>query len=726
MSMGPLLRRAATLPPHLLLRKAGGFMLRRARTHLQRRHDLRRTSYAPAAPAGSLHAYVTLAAADIPEKLAAALPVAAGLVLDHRFDLLGSGWTAVYHGAACRGVEGVRYPAAPAIDADRDGAWLAGRLSDGNLAEGRRLWRLLDQPAYRPIDWQLDVKSGYRWSERDYFLDVAYGEVRGADIKLPWELARMQHLPWLAVACLLAQAGRPGFAPAERYAQEIRSQILDFLATNPPRFGANWRCPMDVAIRMANWLLALDILRGTGIGFDPPFRDVVMRAALEHGRHIAAHLEWSETGRSNHYLSDIVGLLFIAAYLPRSAEADAWLAFAIQQLECEIAGQFGADGGNVEGSTAYHCLSAELAAYSAALVLGLPPEKLEALQSYDHGAIRVRPPFQPGPMHMHELPGAERTGRSPLSPRSFRRIAAMADFLRAATKPSGHILQVGDTDSGRLFKLHPVWREADAAFPDEDHLDRRALTAALDALGTSRTDEGETWLDARVIRLLSKDKAVGPMAADSFPPPEGDLPALLAELDRLPGDCRRVTDIPIPDGLDPCRELACAAFPEFGLYILRGPRFFLSLRCAGHSRIDAPTGHTHDDNLAVELQMDGRDCLADPGSYLYTPFPDIRERYRAAAAHFVPRPAGRASVAPEGLFGLRHMARAACLHCGAGGLAGRLDGPDWQAWRVIELLPRAVRITDACTPGLLAPVTADPPLISAGYGKLTQSPAHSL
>jgi hypothetical protein len=712
MSIGLLLRRAATLPPHLLFRKSAGFVHRQARAQWQRHADRMRPSYAEAAPCGVLHAYVALTADDIPDDLAAALPLVTARILDHRFDLLGSGWAAVHHGADCRGVEGVRYPSGSRVAADRDGTWLADRINTANLAESRRLWRLVGRPDYRPIDWQLDFKSGYRWCERTYFLDIAYGQAPGADIKLPWELARMQHLPWLAVACVLAQAGRPGFAAAERYASEVRSQILDFLATNPPRFGVNWRCPMEVAIRIANWLLALDILHGAGVSFDAPFREAAARAALEHGRHIAGHLEWSETGRSNHYLSDIVGLLFVAAYLPRAAETDAWLAFAVQQLAAEIETQFGADGGNYEGSTAYHGISAELTAHATALVLGLPAEKCAALQSYDRHAIKVRPPFRPAPMRDSGMPEC-----------CFARIAAASRFQRAVTKPDRRILQVGDTDSGRLFKLHPVWGGLGMAEPDEDILDRRGLGAAIGALFIDRPED--RWLDARIVRLLAKGRTVAASPAEAAAPPQGDLCALLKELAGLPADCRRVMEIPIPAGIEQDGAIACEAFPDFGLYVLRTPRLFLSLRCAGHARGDAPSGHTHDDNLAIELQIDGRDVIADPGSYLYTACPEMRERYRSAAAHAVPRPEGCSAVTPNGLFELRHVARAACLHCAGDGIAGRLDAPDWCAWRVVELLPGALRITDACTPGPLAPIPHHPPNITAGYGKRTPHPAYS-
>jgi hypothetical protein len=312
---------------------------------------------------------------------------------------------------------------------------------------------------------------------------------------------------------------------------------------------------------------------------------------------------------------------------------------------------------------------------------------------------------------------------SGLPERCFARIAAMAQFQRAVTKPDGRILQVGDTDSGRLFKLHPVWSETSAAEPEEDILDRRGVGAAIEALFSGRP--ADQWLDARIVRLLAKGRTAAAPPAEAAAPPQGDLRALLKELAGLPANCRRVLEIPIPDGIEQGGAIACVAFPDFGLYALRTPQLFLSLRCAGHARADAPSSHTHDDNLAIELQVDGRDVIADPGSYLYTASPEMRERYRSAAAHFVPRPEGRSAVVPGGLFELRHVARAACLHCGPDGLAGRLDAPDWRAWRVVELRPGSIRITDACTPGPLAAIPNDPPPITAGYGKRTPHPAYS-
>ena len=92
----------------------------------------------------------------------------ARLYLDHRFDILGSGWQEIRHGLWCQGLVGHAYPPGPAVEADPAGQWLRGRINPANLAESQRIWRLIDPP-YAPIDWQLDIKSGYRWSEGPTF-----------------------------------------------------------------------------------------------------------------------------------------------------------------------------------------------------------------------------------------------------------------------------------------------------------------------------------------------------------------------------------------------------------------------------------------------------------------------------------------------------------------------------------------------------------------------------
>ena len=47
-----------------------------------------------------------------------------------------------------------------------------------------------------PIDWHHDMKSGHRWPARFYgdYTDEDLMPGNGADVKVPWELSRLQHL----------------------------------------------------------------------------------------------------------------------------------------------------------------------------------------------------------------------------------------------------------------------------------------------------------------------------------------------------------------------------------------------------------------------------------------------------------------------------------------------------------------------------------------------------
>ena len=44
----------------------------------------------------------------------------------------------------------------------------------------------------------------------------------------------------------------------------------------------------------------------------------------------------------------------------------------------------------------------------------------------------------------------------------------------------------------------------------------------------------------------------------------------------------------------------------------------------------------HQDQFAVELVIDGKEIISDPGSYVYSPLPMERWKYRSDKAHFTP------------------------------------------------------------------------------------------
>jgi hypothetical protein len=532
------------------------------------------------------------------------------LYLEHHFNLLGSGWVKVSHEARFGGFGPHRYGPGAALPPD----WRTALMQQAWPQHRGTVRRLLDQIKgdYTPLDWQVDFKSGWRWDAKALGVISPIGHKPGVDIKLPWELARLQHLPALAGGYVLG--GQPGFGAAESYAREFQNQILDFIATNPAAWGVNWACAMDVAIRAANMALAWDLFRAAGAAFDAAFEAALASSLLAHGRFVRANLEWHGGARANHYLADIAGLAFIAAYLPRSNETQDWLDFTADRLDEEIRFQFLPDGAGFEGSTAYHRLSGELALYGVALLTG---------QGKD------------------------------FSPESLARLAGAERFSQVITKPDGDIVQIGDNDSGRFFKLTPSF---DLLGLEERHLDQRGFqTAAASLFG-----QGGSTLEGAIVSQLARGRDLNA----PLPIPKAvSLP--LAEK-----PARRAVRVTIPAKASLTER---AAFPGFGLYIWRGTNDFVSVRC-GRAAHDAHGAHAHNDQLSVEIMLDGVAWTRDPGSYVYTPDPMARDAYRSAAAHFAPRGAREPGDLSGGAFRLRDKAHARLHRFDADEFLGAHDG----------------------------------------------------
>ena len=735
-------------PPRIILQKSLRLIHRQWQSSVVQKLDFFRPTYTryfsrTAAPLGAFLKKPSLDSliADSEQTLALA-----DLYLNHTFDLLGSGWIQVRHGMDCRGLESYRYSMGPAHKIDPQGTWLKYRVNASNKAYSKKIWRMVSRE-YILIDWQLDFKSGYRWQEKKPAPHCSPAPLPGVDIKVPWELSRMQHLPQLAWAYGLAAQEVAGAQPLETYSNEFRNQILDFIATNPPRFGVNWHCPMDVGIRVSNWLVAYDLFKAQGASFDPVFEQAFKNSVYDHGLHIIQNLEWSPTLRSNHYLADIVGLLFVSTYLPRSPETDTWLAFSVQELIHAMEEQFHPDGSNFEASTSYHRLSAEMMLYGTALILGLPDSKREAFKLYSPISLFPGLELQKAPLPFFPVPGLDQT--SPLPPTYFEKLERIAEFTRAVMKPNGQALQIGDNDSGRFLKLHPAFHKAElneihALYQNlhdytgsesitqywiEDQLNHSHLVRTIDALfGKQADSSGPVDIEAQIVCELAGGKTLSSFNAKASTS-DANKHTLCTDsswnegkrkLDELsPEQCNTYEISAHGYSLKSGLEYTC--FPDFGLYLMVSPKMFLSIRC-GPSGQKGNGGHAHNDALSIELQIDGIDRITDPGSYLYTPLPEIRNAYRSVKAHFAPYVDQREpNPIGHNLFQMEDRAQAQCLYFGDKGFIGMHIGYGSPVYRLIQVEEDRLVIKDGIDgPEKLVPLDPLNPTnglpFSSGYG----------
>jgi hypothetical protein len=141
--------------------------------------------------------------------------------------------------------------------------------------------------------------------------------------------------------------------------------------------------------------------------------------------------------------------------------------------------------------------------------------------------------------------------------------------------------------------------------------------------------------------------------------------------------------------------LGYVAFPDFGLYVFRSERLYLAVRC-GPAGQSGSGGHSHNDQLGLEIEVDGRPWYRDPGSYLYTPMPEVRNAYRSARSHLVPRhPTAEPGDLDVGLFLLPDRAHARCLWFGERGFGGVHMGYGRPTLREVHLAADGIEVHDA-------------------------------
>ena len=152
----------------------------------------------------------------------------------------------------------------------------------------------------------------------------------------------------------------------------------------------------------------------------------------QHGAHIRRNLEFSHISTSNHYLSDVTGLLWLGMMLPELEAAREWREFGLRELLREMDKQILADGADCEASTGYHRLKLELFLYSFVLC------------------------------HLNGID---------IDEKYWKKLRAMIDYVRAYLRPDGRAPLIGDSDSGQAL---PIVRRT-----GDDHAYVLALGAAV-------------------------------------------------------------------------------------------------------------------------------------------------------------------------------------------------------------------------------------------------------
>lgn len=519
------------------------------------------------------------------------------MYMNHRFDLLGSGWVRCGFFSNAPGVEGYRYEG---LEFDEKDSWLHHIVDEKDYANSKEIYNLVSKE-YIPIDWQKDYKTGFRWSAKEWYRPIKIAEEPGADIKVPWELSRMQHLPRLALFYKMFPE------EAERIKQEFMDECLDFIAQNPVRKGVNWMCTMDVAIRTANIVLAYWLFVSFEACFPKCFQEIIWSTINIHCKHIRNNLEWSIRLRSNHYFANICGLLFGAAFVGNRR----WIRYAREQYKVELLEQFYPEGSNFEGSIGYHRLSGEMAIYTGALIECLSKERV----------------------------------CNSLDEKEKERLLKIGKFAEDTMTPDGSFVQIGDNDSGRFFNLTPLGEvmSCDKAIekycslrdyqPEEEreryfdeHINSPIqLVAACNALKGMDERSYNCSVEQTIIKCMINYQC--------FEEREGLYSVndnKSTKINKLPYEL--TWQIDADNNISLIKDLIVREYPEFGIYIFKSPMLYLCFNITDNGQ-RGNAGHAHNDKLSFELWINNKPIYQDAGTYLYTAIMEERDRFRSVRAH---------------------------------------------------------------------------------------------
>lgn len=212
--------------------------------------------------------------------------------------------------------------------------------------------------------WAEDAFHSHRWPDRYFvFVDFVAAD-KHCDVKVPWELSRLQPLLWLAEGYLFEPEARGG------HAARFAAIAEDWIRSNRPGFGPNWTCAMEVAIRGLNLMLSAAVI---GDGLRPSTRKLVVQSLADHYAFLSRFPELSDVP-GNHYLTDLLGEVGLAMVVAPEAFEHAIAAFA-----AEADRQFEPDGCHLERAIVYHRLCTDMVALAAAFAArqsGAVPERI--------------------------------------------------------------------------------------------------------------------------------------------------------------------------------------------------------------------------------------------------------------------------------------------------------------------------------------------------------------
>ena len=570
----------------------------------------------------------------------------------------------------------------------KDESWIEKNINFSNKSYCRNIYRKFFKNVkfnkkFRNFKWNYDPKNNFHWpsKKKSMFINIDFDKKK--DVKYPWEISRLQHLTVFAL-----KIRKLNYKNKKLSFFLLKNQILDFIISNPPGFGINWKSPMEIAIRGANLSVITDIIENEGY-LEKNEKQIILNCVQDHLYYVKNNLEWSYLNTSNHYLANIVGLIVMSYYLPRSEINKKILSFACNQLLNEIDNQFYSDGGNKEGSTAYHILSNEIILIGLHFYLKLKQNE----KNYDCSSLCN---------FSNKLGNILKYSKKidkDFEKKIFIKLQKINYFSSKCLRNNKTLLQIGDNDSGCFFPFNYLEFNGEKKFLHKNLFKK------------FKTSPFFCFMNEKSIKM-KKNKIIENQ-------PNFKLKNFEKIFNNLPESNKKKFFIKFNKKIK-TSEIDLDVFDNFGLYCFKSKEISLFVSCKKKKNF-FNSGHNHDDNLSIDLVVNNESIITDPGSFCYTDNLKLRYLYRGYNAHFAPRSLKMLNKkVTNNPFYFSESFNGKCVFINKRIFVGSLETNNIVVYRHLEIQDEGLLIKDFCKNDSLAKYTSlDHNLkISSSYGIL--------
>ena len=194
------------------------------------------------------------------------------------------------------------------------------------------------------VNWNYEY-AARRPTPMGFAPKVDYRDYREVgDAKVVWEPNRHQQL------AILGRAYR--LTGEQRYAEKVIELIESWIDQCPYGRGMNWRSPLELAIRLINWVWAFELIAPAGVLTEERRRRLapaIYRHLWEIARKYSRH-----SSANNHVIGEAAGVFIGSSYFIGLKQAKKWRAESWDLLLRESERQTTVDGVNRELAPGYH------------------------------------------------------------------------------------------------------------------------------------------------------------------------------------------------------------------------------------------------------------------------------------------------------------------------------------------------------------------------------------